>query len=355
MIRSRMTRFALMALAGAVVAGTTHLVVKGDTLWDITGHYLGNPYQWPMVWKQNPQIKNAHWIYPGDSVRIDGGGPIATGTGDTANPGLAAHPAVNDPLASFQQSPAAFRQVLDTNLGTTDLINSSETSMLDEEMVALAPILSPTSQTKRSGFEGKIQVGSESGPLQILPGATVNTDLASTETKVGDRILVVERDDQVSTVRVPELPGRLEQIRGIGLVLEVHAKNSLVRMEKVFGRITKSAILRPLELPRTAQVSRFTVVQEPKPDRVLANTRSGKVQLPGTYVIVDRGEANGVALGDIYEFMDVTQDRGIAAMRGYGMVVRTTANSATVILVGTTPEPVLPGDRGWRIRRASHG
>lgn len=42
----------------------THRVVEGDTLWDITGRYYGDPYRWPQVWSYNPDITNPHWIYP---------------------------------------------------------------------------------------------------------------------------------------------------------------------------------------------------------------------------------------------------------------------------------------------------
>ncbi len=45
-----------------------HMVVKGDTLWDIAGRYLGNPYLWPQIWEANSYIKKARLIYPGDPV-----------------------------------------------------------------------------------------------------------------------------------------------------------------------------------------------------------------------------------------------------------------------------------------------
>lgn len=67
---------------------TYYIVVKGDTLWDISRRFLRNPYLWPQIWDRNRYITDAHWIYPGDPLIIPDIAVVTDRAGDGDETGL---------------------------------------------------------------------------------------------------------------------------------------------------------------------------------------------------------------------------------------------------------------------------
>ncbi len=47
-----------------------YVVKEGDTLWQIAGMYLHDPWQWQEIWEANLQLDNPHLIFPGDELYL---------------------------------------------------------------------------------------------------------------------------------------------------------------------------------------------------------------------------------------------------------------------------------------------
>jgi hypothetical protein len=52
-------------------APVDYTIIRGDTLWDISGRYLNKPWMWTSIWEANPQIRDPNLIYPGDKLELE--------------------------------------------------------------------------------------------------------------------------------------------------------------------------------------------------------------------------------------------------------------------------------------------
>jgi hypothetical protein len=50
----------------------SYIIQRGDTLWDLSGKWLGDPHLWPQIWDLNRYVLDSHWIYPGDPLGVPG-------------------------------------------------------------------------------------------------------------------------------------------------------------------------------------------------------------------------------------------------------------------------------------------
>ncbi|MEC5385119.1 LysM peptidoglycan-binding domain-containing protein [Uliginosibacterium sp. H3] len=128
-------------------APDSYTVVKGDTLWGISGKFLKSPWRWPEIWKLNTeQIKNPHWIYPGQVVYLDRNGPNGptlslTAPGSQASPYEKLSPQVySTPANALSAVPLQYIQALLIEPLVTDaadLANSGTVIALQEDRVVI--------------------------------------------------------------------------------------------------------------------------------------------------------------------------------------------------------------------------
>lgn len=346
---------AIVGLALGVVGAAKHTVVQGDTLWDISGKYLKNPFQWEGVWKVNPQVKNPHWIYPGDIITLPGDTSSASEAVDTTAemPGDTVRATdTTGPLSGFLLGPD--HQVIRNTSAEPEKINLVDNAperQLNPESVLLAPLWVDQPDRK---MERRILWEKETGVRVLLTGHAVRVAMGSDDgVKVGDVLEVVELGTEVATIVRGEMGGRLEQLRAYFVVSEVGKESSRCLAARIFGKITAGAQVRPARAVATRPIIGFEPVESKTPvAKAIVNTSNSTLQIPGNYILLDRGRNAHLQQGDIVEFMDALLPRGKEAWRAVGIVVRSDADRATVFLNGVADQPVRLGDKAYVVRRA---
>jgi len=139
-----------------------YVVRKGDTLWDISSHFLKDPWLWPEVWHVNPKIRNPHLIYPGDVIALtwQDGKPRITIEGAEGEP---PPPPPSTNLNTVKLSPTAREQQLKRAIDTIpkSAISAFLTRpfILDNETLQNAPfVVSNYGDNIISGEGAKIYV-----------------------------------------------------------------------------------------------------------------------------------------------------------------------------------------------------
>jgi hypothetical protein len=266
-----------------------HVVVRGDTLWDIAGAFLEHPWCWPQVWGMNrDEIRNPHWIYPGQTVYFDraGGrltltrpGAPAAADGQGAGELTRLHPQVrSEALYGGNPVPAIPSGAIEPFL--------TQPLLVEPAQLAQAPRIAAAREDRSWLGEGdRIYVRGDLGTgdatvFQVFrPGkALIDPDTGAT---------VAHEAQYLGTVR-------LAAVAGAGV--DVHSFD-------ITGSVQEIAVGdRLLPLPAPAVLNYVPhAPQQPVRARVMALASESRYAAQNQVVAVNRGTLDGLDVGTVLQ------------------------------------------------------
>jgi len=320
-----------------------HIVVKGDTLWDLGTKYLANPFAWPQIWELNKWVKDPHWIYPGDPILVEAS---RSTVGQSKDQNLAPQD-----VAELQP---------DAHLVAKPVL--AEYAFAFADFITM-PYLVPSSAEAYFKKAGAFKIVGQQDTTRNLmaSGDVVYLDGGSDQgLKPGDRLVV-------TSVAEPKFHnpndkhhrtslGAVLQQEGIVRVTTVYASNAVAVIEKCLAGISQGSFALPYTEPPAIPLRLRTDIGDPVQlkdpvPRVMFIPDTKAAAAAGDMVIIDRGSSDGFNVGDILLSgrtmpMDPGNKKSKATTTfylGQCMVVRTEENSATCRILRSNSE-TLVGD-----------
>src|SRR5687768_2058977 len=353
----RLTRAVLLALAvPAVVLAQevterrTHVVKTGDTLWDLAGAYLSDPFLWPEIYRINTDVvEDPHWIYPGEVLQIPGPGELTV----AADQPLPVEQGVEDQrpvgptiFARAQTGPSYRARQLTANRRVASPDEMERAAVREGEFLA-APWMDRNGGPEQHGrivataeLPG---IGQASDPIRLAPHdriyVTLPRDVGAT---AGERYLAYELG--------PAMPqGQIVVPTGI-LVVEKPGTDeaTLVRIERMFGDVKIGNRFIPLERIQLPTDARPAPVDIGVRSRVIWIASHAVLPSIQHYLLLDASRKDGVSLGDQFTLMHrrVELDGGVRLPEqpvALAQVVRVTGRGATVMIVDQVQPKVREG------------
>ena len=285
------------AAPGAAQPPDTYTVKPGDTLWDLSGRFLNNPWYWPKVWSYNPEITNPHWIYPGNVVRFF--------------PSAEEAPARVEPVAPVaeEERPSAPRELEEVSKGTLKPEQLGE----DDTVAVVGPyrvgqVPSKPAPIRRDTFMTRMQLEEAGRIVAAFEEKLILTHLDKIygrfrdpgSVKVGQIYAIYRTEGPIAHPRTGETVGYKTLILGQAKVTRLDEKAVTLLITAAYDTIERGDYLGPwseklvkaIQLrPNQASVDGYIVAVTPS---VLTNIGENNV------VYLDKGQADGVEEGNTF-------------------------------------------------------
>lgn len=298
---------------GAVPPPDTYTVRPGDTLWDLSGRFLNNPWYWPKVWSFNPEITNPHWIDPGnvlkfypsaeeaptrvEPVETAGGGAPVTGPTEAGEPTDVEAPRELESLSrADMKAPVPVEDQDEVAVVGPYKVGYVAPKTI---MIRRDSFVTP-SQLEESGsivaaFEEKLMLTTSDRAYAHFKGEPPN--------KLGETYVVYETVREIFHPLSGELLGYQTQILGSAVVVAKDPKAVTLIIGTSLAPIERGALLGPwIDQPYRPVKARTATIDL---DARIVGTRTEVVTqiAEQNVVFIDKGKADGVEEGDVFKVM----------------------------------------------------
>jgi hypothetical protein len=278
---------------GQLPAPDTYTVRSGDTLWDLSGRFLNNPWYWPKIWSYNPEISNPHWIYPGNVLRFYPSADEAPTRVELAQEDLPEPVRELEDLSRADLGGAASAEEQDAVAvsGPYRIGFVPRASKYARRDTFVTPRELAESGAIRAAFEEKIMLSSEDRAYARFERATA--------VKPGETYVVYKTERAIYHPVTKELFGYQSSVLGSAKVVSVDDKAATVVIAQSYEPIERGAMLGPwTERPYRPVARRAN--RRALDARIIA-TQADVITLVGEHhvVFVDKGEVDGIEEGNL--------------------------------------------------------
>lgn len=326
----------------------THAIKAGDTLSGIAQKEYGNGYLWPQLWESNTWITDAHWIYPGDVLLVQGEGTnaagkgqVTTGTSTTTSTSASgtSQTGSSSMTGTSEQTPGTIT-VAEIHRENPPVPVGAEADVYcygyigdPNEPMPNSVLAYEDVETRRSPGEGEQPSGSNGDLIYITGGTT-------TGLTAGETYMVVEPDDLITHPRTGELLGRHYNYQGQIKILcaeETTARGIIVQncREIHVGARLKPMPQLPIPIARIPEVPGFCDLPTGRTPGYIVDSQDWEFTLAnGNLVQVNLGHDDQIQPGD---FLTVYRDTPGLPRQVVGEIgiLTTQSHTATGRIVGT--------------------
>jgi hypothetical protein len=293
---------------GAVPPPDTYTIRPGDTLWDLSGRFLNNPWYWPKVWSFNPDISNPHWIEPGNVLKFYPSAEEAPARVEPAAPGLPAGIATGPEVEESEaEEPKELEDFSKADLQAPSLVGEGD-EVLVSGPYKIGYVPPRTVMARRDAFvtvrevEGSGTLVAAFNERRLLAQHDEAYARFSTAADVvpGENYVVYKTERKVHHPITRELLGYQTTILGTARALKVGDKAVTVVISQSLEPIERGALLGPW----TERLVR-PVQQRPNAREVRAHIVGATVDIltmvgEQHVVFLDKGKADGVEEWNVF-------------------------------------------------------